>query len=178
MGGGEFSRLMNRFYIAVTEVLVKTDAFIDKLVGDQVIGLYIPGFSGPHHARLAVQAARELLRVTGHADPGGPWAPVGVGVHTGVAFVGAVAGAEGTVSDFTALGDAVNITARLAAQAGSGEMVISDAAYGAAGLDLGELEHRQLVLKGKSETVGVRLMRIMPGDSFPHPQSPTKGEAP
>ncbi|MFN2421787.1 MAG: hypothetical protein ABR527_10505, partial [Gemmatimonadota bacterium] len=61
--------------------------------------------------------------------------------------------------------------ARLAAQAGPGEIVISDATYGAAGLDLGELEHRQMALKGKSETVGVRLLRVMPGDSFPPPTS-------
>ena len=95
---------MNRFYAATTDVLVKTNAFIDKLVGDEVIGIYLPIFTGPNHARPATQAALDLLRATGHGDRGGPWLPVGVGVHTGRAFFGTVSGAEGTFSDFTALG--------------------------------------------------------------------------
>ena len=160
MSATEFSRLMNRFYSAATQVLIKTDAFIDKLVGDEVIGLYIPLFTGPKHARAAVQAAQDLLRVTGHGDKNGPWLPVGVGVHTGIAFVGTVKGAEDTVSDVTALGDNVNITARLASQAGAGEALISDIAYAAAGLNLGTLEQRQLELKGKSESVSVRVLRV------------------
>jgi adenylate cyclase len=60
MSAAEFSRLMSRFYDAATDVLVRTDAFIDKLVGDEVIGLYIPGYAGKHHARKAVRAARRL----------------------------------------------------------------------------------------------------------------------
>jgi hypothetical protein len=52
--------------------------------------------------------------------------PVGAGVHTGVAYVGAV-GSNSTVADFTALGDAVNVTARLASLAGAREALISEA---------------------------------------------------
>ena len=159
MSAAEYSRLMNRFYVAATEVLIRTDAFIDKFVGDEVVALYLPLFTGPNHARVAVQAAQELLRVTGHGDQQGPWLPVGVGVHTGIAFVGTVKGVEDTVSDVTALGDNVNIAARLVAQAGPGEALISETAYAAAGLDLGALEERQLELKGKSEPVHVRVLR-------------------
>jgi adenylate cyclase len=73
--------------------------------------------------------------------------------------VGTVSGAEGSAKDVTALGDNVNITARLASQAGAGEALVSDAAYAAAGLDIGNLEQRQLELKGKSEPVGVRVLK-------------------
>ena len=118
-------------------MLVKTDAWLDKLVGDEVIGLYLPGFAGPEHAKSGVRAARELLHVTGHGDPNGPWIPVGAGVHTGVAYVGLV-GTEGGISDMTALGDAMNTTARLASQAKAGEILVSEPAYAAAGLDLGD----------------------------------------
>jgi adenylate cyclase len=86
--------------------------------------------------------------------------PVGVGVHTGQAWVGSIIGASGAGADFTALGDNVNIAARLASNAKSGEVLISDAAYAASGLDLAELEHRQLELKGKSEPISVHVMRI------------------
>lgn len=157
MSAREFSQLMNRFYKAATHVLIQTDALVDRLLGDEAIGLYIPGFAGPEHPRKAVEAARELLRLTGHQDPKGPWLPVGIGVHTGPAFVGVVGGEEST-ADFTALGDSVNTTARLASQAGAGEILVSDAAYSAAGLDLKDLEHRRLELKGKSEPIGVHVL--------------------
>ncbi len=163
MSATEFSRLMNRFYRVATDVLIRTDAFIDKLIGDEVMAVYIPILAGSEPAHKALQAAQELLRATGHGEPGGPWLPVGVGVHTGTAFFGTVTGAEGALSDFTALGDTVNIAARIASRAGPGEALISDDAYFAAGLDLGQLEHRQLELKGKSEPVGVRVMRATTG---------------
>ncbi|NIN68110.1 MAG: adenylate/guanylate cyclase domain-containing protein, partial [Anaerolineae bacterium] len=119
------------------------------------------GLAGPEHPRRAIQAAQSLLELTGHRDRNGPWLPVGVGVHTGSAFVGVVGGTEGKPTDFTALGDNVNITARLASKAGPGEILISDAAYAAAGLELGNLERRQLELEGKSEPTGVRVLHIL-----------------
>jgi len=159
MSAREFSRLMNRFYTVASHVLIQTDAMVDRLLGDQAIGLYIPGFTGPEHPRKAIKAAQDLLRLTGHGDSRGPWLPVGIGVHMGTAFVGVVGGDDST-ADFTALGDSVNITARLASEAGTGEILISDASYAAANLNLGDLEHQQLELKGKSEPIGVRVLRI------------------
>ena len=155
----EFSRLINRFYTVATHILVQTDALVDRLVGDEAVGLFIPGFAGPEHPRRAVEAAQELLIQTGHRDPKGPWLPVGIGVHTGRAFVGVVGG-EDHPADFTALGDNVNITARLASEADVGEILISDASYEAANLNRLDLERRQLKLKGKSEPIGVRILRV------------------
>lgn len=155
----EFSRLMNRFYKIATSALIKTDAYIDKFVGDEVIGLYFPLFAGKGHASAAVRAAQEMLRSTRLNPYAGRTLPIGVGVHTGVAYVGTVSGTEGSVTDITALGDNVNVTARLASQAGAGEALVSDAAYAAAGLDLSDAEQRQLELKGKSEPVSVRVLK-------------------
>ena len=157
MSAREFSKLINRFYTMATHVLIQTDALVDRLMGDEAIGLYLPGFAGPEHPRKAIEAAQELLRLTGHGDSKGPWLPVGIGIHTGPAYVGVVGGEEST-ADFTALGDHVNITARLASQAGAGEILISDASYAASQLDLENLEYRQLELKGKSEPIGVHIL--------------------
>jgi len=156
MNATEFSGLMNRFYEATINVLVQAHAFIDKLVGDEVTALFIPGFAGKDHARKAVEAGRELLRVTGYEEAGGPWVPIGVGIHTGSAWVGSIVGASGAGADFTALGDNVNIAARLASKAG--EVLISEAAYNAARIENDDLEKRDLELKGKSESVSVRVL--------------------
>jgi len=165
MSAKEFSRLMDRFYKAATKVLIRTDAFIDKLVGDEVVALYLPLFTGANHAGAAIQAAWELLLVTGHQDSSGPWLPIGVGVHTGLAYVGVVSGAEGTVTDVTALGDNMNTAARLASSAGPGEAIISEAACTAAGLDPGNSTQRLLELKGKSDPVRVRVFQSFPGSA-------------
>jgi adenylate cyclase len=77
--------------------------------------------------------------------------PIGIGVHTGVAYVGTVSGVEGSVQDVTALGDSVNITARLASQAGAGEALISEAACAAAGVDFAAAEQRP---PGRSASAG------------------------
>ena len=162
MSARDFSRLMNRFYTVASRVLIQTDAMVDRLLGDEAIGLYLPGFAGREHPRRAIEAAQDLLKLTGHRDPKGPWIPVGVGVHTGRAYVGVVGGEEST-ADFTALGDNVNITARLASEAGPGEILISEASYSAANLNREDLERRQMELKGKSEPISVRVLRISAG---------------
>ena len=155
----DFTRLMNRFYAATMNVLAKTDAWTDKIVGDEVIGLYIPGFAGPDHARVAIEAAKEILRTTGHDREEGPWLPVGIGVHTGVAFVGTVGSEEG-ITNVTALGDAMNITARLVARAAAGEILASEDACKAAGPEYLQAPRRQLKLRGRKNPVAVRILRI------------------
>ncbi len=149
-----YSQLINRFFVTATEVLVETRSLVDRLVGDQVVGLYVPGFAGRRHAELAVVGAQQLLRRTGHASDEGPWVEVGVGVHTDVAFVGAV-GTEGGATDITVLGDAPNTAARLSSAAAAGEILISDSAFVAARLQDQDLERRELQLKGKRKPVGV-----------------------
>lgn len=119
----EFAHLMNRFYKAAGAVLVAHDAVIDKLIGDEVMALFVPGIAGPDYRRRAVTAGLGLLEAVGYGSPEGPWLSIGVGVHAGVAFVGNV-GHEG-ITDFTALGDPVNVAARLQALAVGGQIVVS-----------------------------------------------------
>jgi adenylate cyclase len=146
MSVGDFTRLMSRFYEVSKQVLFEADAIVEKCVGDEVVGLFLPFMTGPDHAGVALRAAEDLLRATGHGGDEEPWAPLGAAVHTGIAFVGIV-GSRGT-SDFTALGDPMNLTAHLASQAAIGELLVTDAAMRSAGRPLGGLEHRHLSLKG------------------------------
>ncbi len=159
MAAIEFGRLINRFYTTATDVMVRSNALIEKLIGDEVVGLFVSGMAGAQHARVAISAAQDILRATGHADAAGAWLPVGIGVHTGTAYIGAV-GSTGGMNDIAALGDAVNTTARLASQAKAGEVLVSAEAAIAAALDMTDLEVRRLQLKGKSDAVDVRVIRV------------------
>lgn len=153
-----YSKLISRFFEVANRVFIRSDALLNRLVGDQVIGLYVPGFAGPNHRGKAIQAAQELLRETGHESANGPWLPIGAGVHTGVAFLGSVGSNENAV-DIAVLGDAPNVAARLSSSAATGEILISDNAY-VRDMKLEKLEKRQLTLKGKSQPINVYVMKL------------------
>lgn len=157
MKPAEFSDIINRFYRAATHALYGTGALVEKLSGDAVVAFYTPGFSGSSHARLAVDAARSILKATGHYRQNGPWIPVGIGIHTGLAYVGVV-GADSGGRDIAVFGDTANIGARLASLAGPGEILISRATAGAASIDASGCEVRRLELKGRDEPVEAWLL--------------------
>jgi adenylate cyclase len=143
----EVHEVMDRFFGAAARVMVEHDAIVDRFVGDQAIGIFVPALAGADHARRAIAAARALVDATGNGQAA-PWVPIGVGVHTGIAFVGSVG--TGSAVDFTALGDTVNIASRLASVAKPGEVLVSLDASSAAELATAGLERRDLVLKGRS----------------------------
>lgn len=159
MASAEFRRLMDRFYDTAATVIFDNDGIVDKFVGDELVAMFFPLLSGERHAARAVGAARVLLEATGHIDPDGPWVPLGAGVHTGMAWVGAVG--TGTHTELTAVGDAVNTTARLASAAAAGEILVTSAAATAAGVD-SQLERRQLELRGKQEMTEVVTLTLGP----------------
>lgn len=148
-----FRTLLDRFYDVAARVLVAHDGIVDKFVGDEVVGIFIPALAQDRHPAQAIAAARALLDATGDGDSGGFSLPIGVGVATGTAFVGSVG--ETHTAAMTALGDVVNVTARLASAAGPGEILVNDRAAERAGLGTASLEVRQLELKGKSQLTTV-----------------------
>jgi adenylate cyclase len=157
MSPTEFRHLLDRFYTVATSVVFEYEGTVDKFVGDELVAMFMPLVSGDEHARQGVEAAKALLRATGHADPGGPWVPVGAGVNTATTWYGTVG--QGTHVELTAVGDAMNTTARLASAAEAGEILVTRAAATAAGLDP-TLESRQIELKGKQLTTEVVSLRI------------------
>jgi adenylate cyclase len=142
----EYSRLLSGYYAIAAEAIQEDGGTVDKYLGDGVFALFIPAFAGEDHAAKAVEAARRILaetatssRIPADARP----LPVGIGVHTGDAFVGIVGEREQKL-DFTALGDAVNLTARLSSVAEAGEVIYSDETVRAAGVDTARLVSREL----------------------------------
>ena len=155
----EFSGVLSAFYRLAAAAIVAHEGVVDKFVGDEAIGLFIPGFSGADHAAKAIAAGRAILEAAGAttASPIGPIA-VGAGVHTGIAYVGSL-GSDDQISDFTALGDAVNTTARLASLAAAGELLVSVAASDRAGLDATGLERRTVDVRGREAELDVYSVR-------------------
>jgi adenylate cyclase len=155
MSAGAYSRLLNDFYGIASKAIEDRGGSVDKYLGDGIFALFIPGFAGSDHAARAIDGARQILQTTTrHAVAPGAAAglPIGIGVHTGSAYVGVV-GRSGELTDFTALGDAVNITARLSSAASANELLISDAALLASGYPSTGLDHRDLDLKGVAQLV-------------------------
>jgi adenylate cyclase len=157
MSTAEYHAVLDRFYAVASKVVFDHDGSVDKFVGDELVAFFYPLLAGERHAALGVECARALLLATGHDDPSGPWVPVGAGVHTGPVWMGAIG--EGTHIELTAVGDAVNITARLASAAAAGEVLVTVDAAAAAGLDP-SLERRRLELKGKQVPTEVVSLRV------------------
>ena len=143
---GDYAELLNRFYAVATDVLLRHDGLIDKLIGDEAMALFIPGVAGKDYRRKAVAAAVDVLREVR------PWLSVGVGVNAGEAFVGNVGTA---VVDFTALGDAVNVAARLQQEAQAGELVVAEGVHDDVEDLLGAAERQVVHVRGHEAAIPV-----------------------
>jgi adenylate cyclase len=157
----EVSLLLRRFYKTAREVLWP-EAMIDKLIGDEVMALYLPHPKHRHDAydaRLAatmLRHARGLLEGVGYGTAEGPFLDLGVGLDFGEAFVGNIG--DGAVQDFTAVGDVVNTASRLTGEARGGEIVLSERL--AAVLDDPPGEPCALTVKGKAAPVPARRLAV------------------
>lgn len=148
--------LLNRFYATAVDILCE-HAIIDKLVGDQVMALYLPQIFPGEPARHMIADAQSLLAAADYGEER-PWVELGIGLDFGTAYVGNVG--SGEVKDFTAIGDVVNTAARLQAAAASGETVMSSRVHDRAGEHAVGAEPRELALKGKSEPEIAMVRRI------------------
>jgi adenylate cyclase len=127
-----FRGLIQDYYRSAATAIDDNGGIIDKFLGDGVMALFIPVITGENHAARAITAGRAILAAVEHDGLAAKGLMVGAGVHTGDAFVGVVGSDEKT--DFTALGDTVNIAARLGGLAGRGELLVSRTAWDRAGL--------------------------------------------
>jgi class 3 adenylate cyclase len=157
VSSAEVTALLTRFYGAASAALLSHEAVLGQIAGDEVMGLFVPGFAGPTYPRKAVEAAFSLLRALAYGAPEGNWLDVGVGVCSGEEFVGNVGG--GGFKDFTALGDVTNTAARLQALARGGEVIVCSETYEAVREMYPMADRLALRLKGKEESVEAFRMR-------------------
>lgn len=151
----EYNAILQRFYRVCATAIDVNGGLVDKYLGDGVVAFFVPVFTGDGGpAASAIRAGRAILDGVRDDRTATSWLPVGVGVHTGIAYVG-VLGEEGGQLDFTGVGDAVNTAARLGSEAGAGELLVSLATAGRGGFEAAGLERRHLFLKGREEPVDV-----------------------
>lgn len=151
MSASDYSLAVADYVRIASHAIREPGGLVDKLLGDGIMALFIPGFVGGEHAAKAVEAGRSILRQVS--------LPVGVGIHTGPAWVGFVGGVD-DVLDFTALGDAVNAASRLGSEAGAGELLMSADTARSAGLATDALEARRLELRGRTELLDAWAERV------------------
>ena len=157
LGHLQYANLLNRYYKVSTMSLVPRKAVIDKMIGDEVMALFFP-LAGPEYRRTAVEAAIDLLKAVASAEWPGETPGVGVGLYAGDAWVGRIS--ETDANEFTALGDTVNVAARLQSEAGPGQLVLGEELYAPVEDLLPGAEQKTLTVKGRTEPVQVRVASI------------------
>lgn len=149
LGPMRTKELLDEYFRTVSQILFAKDAVVDHFIGDAVMAFFNQPILRPDHVALAVTGGREILQAVEHLnqhwnlpEPVG----VGVGINTGYAVVGTVGSAD--PKDYTAIGDVVNVAARLQSQAAAGEILVSAEAYRQVEAAFPGAPARQLELKG------------------------------
>ena len=116
--------LVNEFLDEMTNIILANGGMVDKFMGDCIMAVFGAPLDMPNHAEMAVKSAIEIEAKTLelkqlYKDRGLPDINVGTGVNTGTAIIGNMG--SSTRFDFSVIGDAVNLAARLEATAGRGD---------------------------------------------------------
>jgi adenylate cyclase len=149
---GEFHELIQAYYRVAAKAVDTHGGIVDKFLGDGVMALFVPVIAGENHAGRAIDAGRAILTGVEREGLARRGLMVGAGVHTGDAFVGVVGSEEKL--DFTALGDTVNVAARLGSEAGAGELLVSRSAWDRSGAGAPPAE-REVEIAGRTGTLAV-----------------------
>ncbi|MFL6375766.1 MAG: adenylate/guanylate cyclase domain-containing protein [Pyrinomonadaceae bacterium] len=150
--------LLNQYFSAMSEIIFAHGGTLDKYIGDGLMALFGAPTGTPDDPKNALNAAvamqRRLLSLNASLlEQGYTEVAVGMGLHTGEATVGYI-GSEQR-SEYTAIGDTVNLASRLESNSSGGQILISEATAQAAG-DIFPLTARPpLTVKNRRQPVEV-----------------------
>jgi adenylate cyclase len=151
--------LLNRFFSAMSDIIFEHGGTLDKYTGDGLMALFGAPTASPNDAKNAVEAAaamqRRLLRLNEEVQIEG-YNPVriGIGLHTGEATVGYIGSDKR--SEYTAIGDTVNLAARLEQNAKPGQILISEATADACDCsEFSLIPHKPLQVKNRTAPVSL-----------------------
>jgi class 3 adenylate cyclase len=152
MSPPELVALLNRYFGAATTVVLEQGGTIDKFMGDAMMALFNTPTRQPDHALRACRAALAMQQaIAPIAATAADLPRFGIGIASGRALVGNI-GSE-AVRNFTAIGDTVNLAARLQTRAAQGQVLLSGPLYAQVQAQAIVQPLGQLQLKGKAELV-------------------------
>lgn len=154
----EVVTILNAYFSCMIDVIYEYEGTLDKFLGDGIMCLFGAPISQPDHAIRAVKAALDMKRALQkfnqrQQDAGQQTLRVGIGINTGDAVVGNV-GSEKRL-EYTAIGDHVNLAARLQSIANGGQILVSDNTYRAIRDAATVKKLPPVKLKGKEQDVEV-----------------------
>ncbi|MEV4173902.1 adenylate/guanylate cyclase domain-containing protein [Nonomuraea sp. NPDC049709] len=161
---GEIVEMLNRYHTAAVPCILNNGGTIVQFVGDALLALFNAPATQTGHARAACRAALEMQRAAAEVaeemawkrTDDVEWPTFRVGVNTGPALVGNIGSPE--LRGFNAMGDCVNVAARLQAVAEPGTVVIGETTYRQLGDGVSVNPLGQLNLKGKEELVAAYVL--------------------
>ena len=154
--------LINDYLNKMTNIIMANGGTIDKYMGDCIMAFWNAPIPCPNHAEMAVKSAMEIEDATKelqkhYEDMGLPTIRVGTGVNTGDCIVGNM-GSESRF-DYSVIGDAVNLAARLEATAARGDYIDFPTIYSSHTMDqLTTIESKEIgriKVKGKDELITI-----------------------
>ncbi len=148
--------LLNHYFSAMTEIIFAHGGTLDKYIGDGLMALFGAPTATLVDARNALQAAVAMQKrlVTLNTElvaDGYKEVAVGIGLHTGEATIGYI-GSEKR-SEYTAIGDTVNLASRLESNTTGGQILISEATAQAAGNIFPMIRREPLTVKNRLQPV-------------------------
>ncbi len=152
---------LNSYLEIATSVIIKFGGYIDKFIGDAVLGVFGLPVSRQDHVERAVRAAMYLQEELRKQSAAGNelLASVGISIHTGMVVAGNV-GSQSRM-EYTVIGDTVNLASRLNAFAGAGEVIVSQQVKRQLGEFIETQSLGRLPIKGKAEPVeAFKVIRI------------------
>jgi class 3 adenylate cyclase len=124
--------ILNQHFEVMTSIIMKHEGTLDKFVGDEVMALFGAPLPLEDHALRAVRTALEMQRA--HKELMARWeatgqeaVPIGIGINSGDMIVGQIGSSKFT--DYTVIGDNVNLGSRLCGAAKGHQILISEATY-------------------------------------------------
>lgn len=150
--------LLNQYFSAMSEIIFEHGGTLDKYIGDGLMALFGAPTATPEDARNAVKAAVAMQKRFATLNPelvaaGFAEIAVGIGLHTGEATVGYIGSDKR--SEYTAIGDTVNLASRLESNTSGGQILISEATAQSAGAIFPLIKRDALTVKGRLQPVDV-----------------------
>jgi adenylate cyclase len=156
--------LLNEIFQIASDRILARGGTLDKFIGDSVMAYFGAPVPDPDHASDAVWAAVDIQHALAERNAGlagaGQTAQVGIGIHTGAVVVGTIGSDRRT--DFTAIGDAVNVAHRLEKLARPGEILVSEAVQRRVRAELKLRFEGERQLSGRVEPVHVYSVEAPP----------------